>query len=435
MIKKIIILILSIFVANHIGFGQDTLKISSLQAVEMALSKRLDVQSSDLNIRISEKNLDRTKNQYLPEINFTGNLRYNTTLATNVLPAGFGGNPNVSKVKFGTKNNTTLAFDFSQNIYKPTLKADLKIAQKNIDAEQINHNQNRLNIKYMVLNAYFNALLKQKTVVLAIDYAQKAKQIYAISTKRFELGALLENERLKQQLDYQNADIKQKKAQQDLDLALKNLKNEINIDPKTNLILTDNLEQSTPIDPKTTLDVQQKNELKKLKINTQINQLRTQRAYANLLPSVSLNANYTAQFQAQNFDFSQDLWFPFNYVGLRVNVPLFNQFRNKSDANEYKIKANQSQLDFAHQQNKLQYQAEQAQTELANATLNLDYAAKNLELARTIFNTDASQYTLGKINYTDLLNTSKAQNDAENNYLQAVFNHQIAWLNAQKSLE
>jgi outer membrane protein TolC len=90
--------------------------------------------------------------------------------------------------------------------------------------------------------AYYDALLKKRQWDLSEDHAKSSKELADIFKTKYELGAIKENDYLKQKLDYQNAELKRMKSKQDYNLSIVNLKKEMNFSESTEIELTEKME-------------------------------------------------------------------------------------------------------------------------------------------------------------------------------------------------
>jgi outer membrane protein TolC len=175
-------------------------------------------------------------------------------------------------------------------------------------------------------------------------------------------------------------------------------------------------------------------DIKVLKLQQDFNRISKKRGIINSLPSLNFYANYTLQFQNSGFDYTQ-AWYPFNYIGIKLNVPIFNQWKNQATIKEFKLKMNQNTLDINYKKQTLLYEYKKAATELENAANNIVFAEENYALAKTIYEKDLQQFNLGNISYSDLLVSSRAQNDAEQNLMQSWYTYQAARVNYENAIK
>jgi outer membrane protein TolC len=431
---KKIVFIVSLVLTQMAYLQTDTMKITAEDAVQFGLKNRLDIQSGLTGLDISKNEWNKAKYQWLPTFNGSANIRYNTQLPTTVLPAGAIGNPNDITAQFGTRNNTTLAVDFDQTLIKPTLFSDTKLGKNQYDQQKIRFQQKEKEIRKTIALVYYDALIKKRQWELAETNALQSKELLNIVENRYNLGSIKENDYLKQKLEYQNLDLKRTKMQQDYTLAMELLKKEMNLNYSIPLVLTEKLDapqlNTTPVDTSFAFNA----DIKILQLQYGSFKINRKRATLNSLPSLSFYANYTLQFQANNFNYGQN-WYPFNFIGIRLNVPIFNQWRNQATIKEFRLKMNQNQLDLQYKKQNLYYDYQKYEAELSNALFNLQYAEDNYSLAKDIYTKDVKQYELGFIGYGELLLSSRTQNEAEQNLMQSWLSYQVARLNYENIIQ
>jgi outer membrane protein TolC len=152
------------------------------------------------------------------------------------------------------------------------------------------------------------------------------------------------------------------------------------------------------------------------------------------LPSLSLFANYTEFFQGTAFNYSDNFfWSPFNYVGLKLSIPLTGSFKNINSVKEYQIKRVQTDLMLKQETIAVQYEVQEATTKLDNARQNLIVAKDNYQLSLKVYELQEQQYNLGSFSYEKLLDTEKSLSTAEQYYITAVYDFLIAKISFQKA--
>ncbi len=433
----IISLILTSFVANA---QQEKLKLSLQDAINLGLKNRVEVQTQKLNIRLAENTLKRNKEQWLPTVDGSGNTRYNTQLQESVLPEGAFGGPAGSgptRIPFGTKVNTSFSVDATQNLYKPSVNQEIKIAEKNIALENEAINQTSAQIKLAIAEAYYAVLLRKEEIKILEKTLARAKKYLDVWTAKLSLGTVQENELGKVKLDYQNVDIKLRRAKQNLQLALNFLAKNLNINSLQEIEPTDDLsnkEVFTDANEDFTNLSNQRSELKQLILTNDLNKLRYEKASLGMKPTVSAFANYSVLYQNSGFNFfEKNTWSPFNYLGVKISVPIFDQRKTQSEKTEYRIRQEIGFRNLEKQKTDVVYELQNAKTELINAQLNLQYAQENYRLAEQVFQVSQEKYTLGAMLYNDLLDTERSLSEAENNILTNTYDLLLAKVRWQKA--
>jgi outer membrane protein TolC len=436
--KKIILILVT--VASYIGYAQQQQPASNLiigvqQAIDLGLKNRYDVQAHKYNIAMADNRVSKSKKEWIPDISGSGNMRYSPQIQATYIPAGFIGS-SAALVALGAKSTSVFGLDLNQNIFKPGITTDVKIAKNNLAIEQERNKQDENNIREQIAFAYLNVLLKDLQSKIAADDEQRYKEYAEVAEGKLKAGTLIENDYLKAKLDYENAKVETLKAKQNLQLALDNVKYQINVPTETQLTLSDTLNS-----PNLTLnlpakgDANNRTEVKQLILQQQGNKLEINKTRQNALPSLAFFANYSKQFTYTNLDYGLSQWWsPFNYLGLRLNVPITANFKNHNSIQEYRVKSLQTDLDLKQKIADVNYEIQKTSTELNNAMQNMQTTKSNYELSKVIYENQKQQYNLGSLQYLNLLETDRSLNTTEQNYIKAVYDYLLANINYQKAI-
>jgi len=431
--KKLIIIASSLLAT--ISHAQTRLRLQD--ALTIGLANRYDAQANRMNISLAENTVQQRRLDWMPELNLSGNVRYNTQLQTTVIPAGaFPGVTESQRLAFGTRNNTFFALDLTQPIYKPELKTDAKLALNSLAIKKEQHNQQQTSLKVQIAETYLNVLLKE----LQRDLAQADQQRYtaylAIAEGRYKAGTLLESDYLQAKLDAQNADIDARKATQNYQLALDNLRYRLNLPGDTALELTDRLDPDALTDYQLTAlsSYGQRSEIRQLYLRQEQYGLNSQKIRDELKPGLSFYANYSTQFQDNSLNYTRDAWSNFNYVGLKLNVPLSAQFRKRTSLLEYQFRLQQTTLTLRQTEADITYEIRKNQTDLTNATQNLRATKASLALSKQLYQIQQDKYRLGVTLYSTILDTERSLRTAEQNHIEAAYAYLVAKLNYEKAV-
>jgi outer membrane protein TolC len=436
--KKMLLVLLS--VVSIAGRAQETnsnLTITIQQAIDLGLKNRYDVQSHKYNIAIADNKINQSKKEWIPDISGSGNMRYSPQIQGTYIPGGFLPGYSAEIVSLGAHSTSIYGLDLNQNIFKPAIITDVKIAKNNLELEKEKNKQDESNIKEQILLAYLNAILRELQLSIARDDEQRYKEYAEIAEGQMKLGTVVENDYLVSKLNYENAKVETLKAKQNYDLALDNIKYQLNIPVEAQLTLSDNINSlgllSSQLSAKG--DATSRTEIKQLLLQQEGNKLLITKSKQNALPSVSLYGNYSQQYLSNNFDYSlRQWWSPFNYVGLKVSVPITANFKNSNTIQEHQFRLLQSDLDLKQKTADINYEIQKVSTELSNAMQNMQATKNNYELSKVIYENQKQQYNLGSLLYSNLLDTDKSLKTTEQNYTRSVYDYLVANVNYQKTI-
>lgn len=411
------------------------LNLSMQQAMELGLKNRYDLQSKKYNSVLSQSEVYKSKKEWIPEVNATGNLRYSPELQATFVPGGFFG-PDGALIALGATNVATMGLELNQPIYKPGITTDVKIAKNNTALATEKNRQDENTVKEDILYAYLNVVLKNLQYNVAVQEEDRYKEYNSIAEGKFKQGAMIEMDYKKAQLDYENAKVQTQKAKQQYDLSMLYVKYQMNIPEATVVVLTDTLNSENFNRPRLEVkpDIANRTELKQLMIKQNGVDLELNRTRQAALPTVSLYGNYSTQYTYTDFSFNSQWWSTFNYVGLQVRVPITGNFKNHNNIEERKIKSTQVDLDIKQKTADVNYEVQKTGTEMANALDNKQMTERNYLLSQEIYENQKQQFGLGSKSYSDLLETNRALILAEQNYIKAVYDYMVSNINYQKAI-
>jgi len=435
--KKIISLLLVL--ASLYTYAQQAtsnLSVSLKQAIDVGLKNRYDIQTQKYNIAVADNSVSKTKKEWIPDVSGSAMARYNPQIQATYIPGGFF-SPNPGLVALGAKSVSVFGLDLNQNIFKPAITTDVKIAKNNLAQQQEKNKQAENNIKEEIIKSYLNVLLKELQAKISTNDEQRYKEYLEVAEGKFKLGSLIENDYLKAKLDYENAKLETAKAKQSYNLAVDNIKYQLNVTIETQLELTDSLNSLFVASEQlaTKGDASNRTEIKQLVLQQEANKLWTSKNCQNALPSLGFFANYSQQFTYTNFDYGLHQWWsPFNYMGLKLSVPITSNFKNYNSIQEYKFKSMQTDLALKQKTADINYEIQKASTELNNASKNMQTTKSNYELSQVIYQNQKQQYKIGSLLYSSLLDTDRTLSATEQNYIKAVYDYLLASINYQKAI-
>ncbi|OQP64431.1 hypothetical protein A3860_20905 [Niastella vici] len=433
--KKIFLLLITAMATAAFAQTNNSLSLSLQQAISTGLKNRYDIQASQYDVSLAQNAISKNRQEWLPEINASGNMRYNTQLQATMIPAGFGGFDKAQLLALGAKNVTIFGLDLVQPIYKPALTSDIKIAQNNLDLQKEKNREQEINIKQQISEAYLNVLLNQLQLRTATGIEKRYEDYYELASGKYDHGALIENDYLRARLDLQNAQVQMQQSKQNYDLAVDYLKYQLNVPASTALVLTDSLasKNSAAVEEAASL-AGNRPEIKEIQLQQQNNALLWQKSNREWLPTVSFFANYSQQFLNGKFAYTENKWWaPFSYVGIKLNMPITPVLKKQVKKQEYAFKVQQTNLNLQQKKADIAYDVQKTLASLNNAWHNMQTTQDNYELSKRIYENQKQQYALGSFQYSNLLDTERSLNTAEQNYVKSVYEYLLAKLNYQKA--
>ncbi|WP_343667854.1 TolC family protein [Chitinophaga sp.] len=429
--KKNIFLIIFL-VTGRMSYAQTTLTLSRSEAIQLGLKNRFDVQANQYDVAIASARVKQASNKWLPDMSGDGQVKYSPQLQNSVIPGGvLPGYNETTLLPLMVKNESVFGLNLVQPLFDATLNSEIKLARTELALQEEKNRAAQIDIMLQISRAYLDVQLKGLQKRVAADIAARNHEYEMIATGMYNNGTLIENHYLRARLDRENADQLSKQADQNYELSVMHLRYQLNVPDDTPLLLSDSLDAVTIAYDKTNGE---RTELRQLKLQQEENRIQLQKYKQELLPSLSIGANYSQLFLSDKFNYGNGRWWsPFSYVALNVHVPISSHVKNKSVLTTYRQKISQHELLLRQRNADINYEVQQARTSLANAMLNQRNAKDSYELSKTIFHNQQAQYRLGAFDYSALLDTEKSLSATERNYIQSAYELMLAQIQLQKA--
>lgn len=425
-----LILLGVILLTKNILFAQN---LSLDEAIEWGVKNRLDAQSNTIAIDIAKQNVQKVKNEKMPNITANGEAHYFPQLQTMIFD-GFGGGGQ-TKIKVGEKNQSVFTLDLSYPVWKPEATINSQIAQNDVKIEIEKLHEKEKNIRFLIAEAYLNVLLKKEQLDLATEKDNRIEIYFTHIKEKYQFNSILINEFLKAQLDFENSKLNKTNATISYTQAMSNLKYELNITSMSNLILTDSLNgDSFKIPKEPSISKTEFPELNQLNLKNNMYLLELKKIKYSTLPTLSIVGNYTLQFQASGFNYFQNRWLPYNYIGLKASLPITEYLKKSTNRNIQYLYIKQNKIEIERKTISIQNEIEKTKYALANSENALKISKNNLELSRKLNIEQLKLYKIGTVSYSSVLETETAITTAEQNYLTAVYDFLLAKLNYEKAV-
>ncbi|SFS65126.1 TolC family protein [Lutibacter maritimus] len=399
---KILSLIAFIF---FITLNAQDKKWTLQECVNYAIDNNITIKQNQLNVEISQENLNSAKGNFLPNLNAStsGNLNFGSGFdpvsQDRVSTSTFGGS-------FGINSGITVFNGYRNlNTYK---QAKLGVESSKLDLEKIQDD-----ISLYVVNTYLNVLFaKENLNVAKVQYEISNKQIENARAK-FEAGVKPKGDLLNAQSTAAADEQAVIAYENTLNLALLDLAQLLQISPvgfDVEIIQVDS--PSIAMLYNNPEDVYQKAltnrpEIKRAELDIESADLSVEIAKASFLPSVSFGANIGTGY---GYNLKNNSHIPYftqldNNLGyglnFNVNIPIFNRNQTKSNVNRQKINYEISKFGLENQKLQLQQTIQKAYYDAKAAAKTFESAQKSLLAQNEAFKNAQESYNVGAMTQFD----------------------------------
>jgi outer membrane protein TolC len=373
-----------------------------------------------------------------------------------ITPPGMdGGNP------FAVENQFEFGLSVSQAIYNGAAFSAIKAAQQFREFSQDQVQADRQQVVQEVKNSFHSALLAKEQVEVLRSSVERLRVTVEETRRSVEAGVLSKYDRVSAEVELVNLETNLIEAENQAELAAKNLALQLGIPTQKEINLRGSLEFDESMQPEIAdreiayeialqqrPDVRQTASLLELRaIERDVTRSRyfpTVNAFANLayIGSVPSNRTMISPVEGQEFEFtaSDRSFFDDSYwneavsVGLRMNWNIFNGFQTRMQVQQNKIDIKQAEIDREFQMNAVYLEIDQTLKNLETALKRIRSQERNLEQAELNYEFALKRLQEGAGTALQERQASSLLDQSKLNYLSAVYDYLIALSQYEKSI-
>lgn len=416
-----VLVFFSYFLLGLSSYAQKTLSLR--EAIDYSLVNHKSTLIYANKVGIVESQKKDAISAYLPQVNGAFGFDNNLQLQTTILPGAIAGSPNDIEVKFGTKYNSNASIQLDQTIYDQALIYGIKAGVPAQMIADLNQEKNNEDLMYNTATAFFQILVLKEQQKLLAGNEKQYNDLYAISKFRFDKGAgkKVDVDRVKVKLN----DIKteQKQIQLDIEKAYASLRDAMGMPLSETFIISENLDYNKYLEFKNdTLNIQDLIGYKLQSQNIALQEIDVKRKQAAYLPTISAYARGGRQAFGNELDAALDDWKNYSAIGLKANIPIFSGGHRKSKIQESRLELDNAKQDLNLSIAEFEMKFQNASKQLPEDIAKLNSNKVNMELAKSIYETNKFEYDKGVALMSDLLDTDFTYRQAESKYMSSLFN-------------
>jgi len=430
--KKIITIL--IFIVTGIqAFSQlqpnsaQTFNFSIAECIKYANDHQSTVVNANLDIKSAEYRVKETIGIGLPQISGQATFTDYLKLPTTLLPGEFLNQPGTFiPVKFGVNYNSNLTLNASQIIFSGSYLVGLKAAKTYKELSNRNYTRSKIDADVNVTKAYYQVLVSNEQIRLLDANINQLKQQLDQTTAQNKQGFVEKIDVDRITVQYNNLVTNRENTVRLLALNYQLLKFQMGMPIEYNLTLADKLADvniDNNVVAYTTDTTFYHNRIEYGLQETQKNlyALDIKNRISQYYPSLTANGSAASAFQNNSFGQLYNSSFPSSYVGLTLNVPIFNGFQRYYQIKQAKITYLKSQNDLINLKNSLNLQASQASVNYTNGLQTLNNQKKSQELAREVLRVSKIKYQQGVGSSIEVTQAQTELENADNQYIQGLY--------------
>jgi outer membrane protein TolC len=386
--------------------------------IKMADTANLTIRAARLDAASNAAQVQANLSALLPKIAFNADYRYNAIIPGQVVPGVFAGGPpgSFTTVQFGVPWNLSNTVQLSQILYNPQVNYGVTALKIGQEVSEIQASITTQNIKYQVIQTYFNIQALWKQVLFVRVNIQNMEKTISNLTKLYEQKMVVgtEVDKLKITLlslknQEQSLISNQEKSMNYLKILIgKDIQFDLQL-PKDNVV-----EKSINSTDKSTNLL----ELKLIETQQRLNTAEKSGIQLSYLPSFSFYTAYNYNYNIRPAsDFKTGIEGMF--MGIKVDWMLFDGFEK-----HHKLKVNRIQQEKLASQHKNAYQQIELAIENSKKQIEIQFNSLNttqeqLLLAEKVNRQAKISFEQGVISSNDLLKSETDLYQAQTNVIMA----------------
>ena len=415
--------------------------------INYAYQHQDSVLNAGLDIKSAEYKIKETIGQGLPQVSgsvsFQDFLQPPATVGPNLTSVFTGGpldlNAPLVKFPFGAvQYNNTYAVSASQLLFSGTFLVGLQAVKTFKELSQRSLVRTKIQTNVNVTKAYYQVLVSDEQLKLLDANINELKQQLDQTIQQNKQGFVEKIDVDRLTVQYENLVTNRENVGRSLILNYEMLKFQMGMPIQQEITLTDkleniNLEQQVMLNNGDTSFYHNRIEYNLLETNIMLNQLDVKSKKAAYLPSASFNASYGDVFQENHFRYLYDHAYPDSYVGLSINVPIFNGNQRTNQLRESEINVKKAQNDLDNVKNAINLEARAANITFYNSLQSLNTQRKSRDLAQEVLNVSKIKYQQGVGSSIEVTQAETDLENTNNQYIQALYNALISKVDQDKA--
>jgi outer membrane protein TolC len=415
--------------------------MSAPEAIEMAKKYNIMVKASVADLQIQEQTNKEVTALALPKITGTGAATDYFNIPVTLVPGEFFGGPpgTYTAVKFGQKFITSGGVNLTQTVFDGSVFVGLKARTALLDYYRKAIDLSVENLSVQVYKTYYQLIVSRTQIQLQDSNVKRAAKLLNDTRIMNENG-------FAEKLDVDKAAVQLtnlQTAKQNTETAIINgftfLKFLVGVPAQDSIVLTTEFSEAdllggVPMD--TAYSYQNRNDFQSLQIQKQLNDFDIRRYQAAYYPTLNLNAAYQKNAAGNTYDLftPSGTWFTSSYIGLSLNVPIFEGFAKNARLKKARITAALTNEQVENLKLSIGQEVAQARNTFMNAVRTMTAQKSNMQTADLVYSQTKKKFESGLSTNTDLSNAQQDLITAQYNYVNALYTAVIAKVDFLKAI-
>ena len=300
----------------------DTLRLNLDEAIRIALTESPTIRVADYDVALKREARREAQAGLLPEASLSAS--YSRTLKKQTMVMQFGGQS--TKIQMGTDNSYSGGVTINLPLFAPALYRSIRLTEADIELAEEKARASHIGLVNEVTKAFYQLLLAQDSYgVLRKAYAQ-AEANQQMVDERFKVGSVSEYDRIRADVQVRSLKPGLVAAGNGVALAGLQLRVLLGLADEPAMVASGNLsdyEGRMAASDGLAEDLENNSDLRQLDLSMELLRRNERLTKASFLPTIGASYSYTYSSMNNDFRIGHYAWYPYSFVALSVNVPLF----------------------------------------------------------------------------------------------------------------
>jgi outer membrane protein TolC len=410
--------------------------LSLNQACSLAVEKSVQVQNAKLEQQKALFQFKESQSKLYPQLEGYSSFSYYYAIPKLIVPGEIFGQSGLIPIEIGTKYDWSSGFKAAQMLYNQSYFTSLKLARQMENLSQLSLQQQKEEIVYQVSQVYFLCQNTAKQIDLLSKTMTNTNRLLEISKLQSDNGVIRKVDHARVQVNKNNLQTQTDNLEQLHLQQLGLLKYLIGMEPDRPVSLSDSLSAEPAMAVREPLDFNSRSEIQLLDKQTDIARLSLKSTNQAYLPTLSGFGQYYYQGQRNEFDFfkvGEDKFFKVGFVGISLNIPVFDGFEKHFKIKQHDIELMQLQNTRKNTIDLFSKEYTDAMWQYNNCSTAMLRQEKNMTIAEETYDISLQGYQQQVVPLSDLLLSESDLTEARLSYYNALMQLKNAELDLKKA--
>lgn len=429
--KQLVVILTSLFTWVPV-LAQRTLTLE--ECLRIGIENNLSLVGSRNELRKAKHLLSENRAKLLPQINAVAGFNDNFNPPVSVTDGSAYGNPyNVTKT---LQYNASAGLQLQMPLYNQTVYTAIDIARTMNELNRLSYEKAREDLVLQISKMYYLGQNTVEQLALIQENRVRLQELRDITQAFFDNGMAMEVDVKRVNINLENLQVQYDNAKSMLVQQLNLLKYVMDYPAEEEIALT-------PVNPERVESVSLtglRSDLYELQLLESQKKLAGQQKdliRQGYLPSLSLTGSwmysaYTDKARHWFHSGPSNHWYPSSGLGLTLRVPIFDGLDKRARIRKAQIDEENARLNYENMRKNMETQYLNATNDLMNNQRNFQKQKDNYLLAEEVYQVTTDRYREGIASMTEVLQDEMRMSEAQNNYLSAHYNYQVANLTLLK---